>query len=169
MKYVLLLSVTAACVMGASTVFAQTSASLGTFGAWTAYSVTENGAKTCFMTAKPQKDEGNYSKRGDITASLTHRPAEKTKNTFSYAAGYSYKDKSDVTVTINGQVFTLFTAGENAWTPDQATDDTLARAIQQGSQMVVTGTSTRGTLTKDTYSLKGSGDAYAAISRACGL
>lgn len=35
--------------------------------------------------------------------------------------------------------------------------------------MVVRGTSTRGTRTADTYSLKGTGDAYKAISTACGL
>ncbi|MES2728846.1 MAG: invasion associated locus B family protein [Pseudomonadota bacterium] len=148
---------------------AQTPKDLGQFGGWSTYSFQENGQNSCFMAAHPQKDEGAYKKRGDIIATITHRPAEKTRNTFSYATGYAYKVKSDVTVTIDGQKFTLFTDGETAWAPDQATDDALAKAIQQGSQMVVTGTSSRGTLTKDTFSLKGSGDAHAAISRACGL
>ncbi len=151
------------------TTYAQTPKNLGQFGSWTAYSFDENGQKVCFMTARPQKDEGNYKKRGAILATITHRAAEKTRNTFSYAAGYGYKQKSETLVTIDGQKFTLFTDGETAWAPDQATDDALAKAAQQGSQMVVTGTSSRGTLTKDTYSLKGSGDAYAAISRACGF
>lgn len=148
---------------------AQSPSTLGQFGGWTAYQLTEGGKSLCFMTAKPQKDEGNYKKRGAILASIAHRPAEGTKNTFSYAAGYAYKPGSDVTITIDGQSFKLFTDNETAWTSDQATDDTLAKAVQQGASMIVTGTSSRGTLTKDTFSLKGSGDAYAAISKACGL
>ncbi len=148
---------------------AQSPKTLGQFGSWTAYSLDEGGQKVCFMSARPQKDEGAYKKRDAISATIAHRPSEKTSNTFSYVAGYTYKPKSDVTVSIDGQTFTLFTDGGTAWAPDQTTDDSLAKATQKGSTMIVTGTSSRGTLTKDTFSLKGSGDAYAAISKACGL
>lgn len=141
---------------------------VGTFGDWSAYVFTENGNKVCYMASQPKSDVGNYTKRGDIFALITHRPAEKTKDVFSYIAGYPYKSESEVTILVNGRTFKLFTQDETAWTPDAESDTALGLAIRKGSKMVVKGTSKRGTLTTDTYSLKGSGDAYKKISQECG-
>lgn len=138
-------------------------------GDWLAYQFTENGNKVCYMASQPEKAEGNYSRRGEIFALITHRPAENTKNVFSYITGYTYKPDSEVTVDIGDQTFTLFTENDRAWTPDDATDNALAQAVRQGSRMIVRGTSSRGTLTTDTFSLSGSAAAHDAISRACGV
>ena len=121
------------------------------------------------MASQPQKAEGNYTKRGDIYALITHRPAEKTKNVFSYITGYPYKAGGEVTIKANGRTFKLFTQDDTAWTPDSAADNALTAAVRAGSTMIVTGTSKRGTDTKDTFSLKGSGNAYSAITKECGL
>lgn len=140
---------------------------LGTFGSWKTFSYTENGSKTCFMSATPTKAEGKYTKRGEIFAMITHRPGEHAMDVFSYLAGYSYKDKAEVSISIDGKKYILYGQGENAWTPSDDQDKTLAQAIQKGSTMVVEGQSARGTKTKDTFSLSGSGSAYDAISKAC--
>lgn len=153
----------------ASPVHASEPKLLGTFGDWSAYTFDENGNKVCYMASQPKKEQGNYSRRGDIFALITHRPAEGTKNVFSYITGYTYKAQSDVTVQVNGQKFTLFTQKDMAWTPDDSSDTKLATAIKKGSKMVVKGTSSRGTLTTDTFSLKGSTSAHDAISKACGI
>ena len=156
-------------VMVGGPAMAQTPQLIGNFGDWAAYSFTENGSKVCYMVSQPTKAEGNYSKRGDIFALVTHRPSEKTKNVFSYITGYTYKNGSDVTVSTNDKKFTLFTQNDMAWTPDQATDNKLIEGIRKGSKMVVKGTSARGTLTTDSFSLKGSGGAHDAINKACGV
>lgn len=140
---------------------------VGKFGDWTAYTLSERGSKVCYMVSKPIKTEGKYTNRGEIFALITHRPSEKTRDVFSYITGYTYKSGSDATVTIQGDSYVLFTQDETAWAPDARTDSKLAKSIQSGSKMVVRGTSSRGTLTVDTYSLKGSGAAYKAISGAC--
>ncbi|MAQ71322.1 MAG: hypothetical protein CL565_03915 [Alphaproteobacteria bacterium] len=138
-------------------------------GNWTAYTVMEDGKKVCYMVSRPQKDEGNYSKRGDIFALITHRPSENTNNVFSYMTGYPYKSDSEVTLTIDGEAFALFTYEESAWAPDSKTDKRLSDAIQSGSTMIVKGVSSRGTNTTDTFSLKGSSAAHKAISDSCGI
>lgn len=140
---------------------------IGTYGDWSAYSFVENGKKVCYMVSSPKTDEGNYTKRGEIYTLITHRPSENTRNVFSYIAGYPYKQDSEVTVSVNGKDFKLFTYEETAWAPDSATDNAIAAAVRKGSSLVVKGTSKRGTLTTDTYSLKGSGAAHDAISKAC--
>ncbi len=142
---------------------------IGKYGDWTSYVLMEKGSKVCYMVSKPVKAEGKYTNRGEIFALITHRPAENTKDVFSYITGYTYKKGSNATVTIDGKRYMLFTQDDTAWAPDAEADARLAKAIQKGSSMVVHGTSRYGTLTTDTYSLKGSGNAYKAISRECNI
>ncbi|PCI01558.1 MAG: hypothetical protein COB76_01110 [Alphaproteobacteria bacterium] len=142
---------------------------IGNFGDWAAYSFEENGKKVCYMVTQPKKAEGKYTKRGDIFALITHRPAEKTKNVFSYITGYTYKNNSEVTVTIDGNNTKLFTQKDMAWTKSPGADNGLALAVRKGSKMVVKGRSSRGTVTTDTISLKGSGGAHDAINKTCGV
>lgn len=168
-KAALTLATTATLMTFGATAQAQTPTLIGTYGDWSAYSFMEGGNKVCYMVSQPKKAEGNYTQRGDIFALVTHRPAEKTKNVFSYITGYTYKDGSDVTVSVDNTNFTLFTQKDMAWTPDQDSDNRLADALRKGSKMVVKGTSTRGTLTTDTFSLKGSGNAHDAITKECNM
>lgn len=142
--------------------------SIGTYGAWSAYFFMESGNKVCYMAAQPEKAEGDYKKRGDVFALITNRPSENTKDVFSYITGYPYKPGSEVTVTIDGTKFVLFTQDDTAWAADSAVDSRLAQSIRKGSKMVVKGTSKRGTLTTDTFSLSGSGKAHDAIFKECG-
>lgn len=140
---------------------------IGDYGGWSAYQFVENGQTTCYMASAPSKDEGDYTNRGKIYARVTHRPAENTKDEVSLLAGYTYLDKSFATATIGNKTFDLFTDKDTAWAPDATTDSQLVRAMKAGQNMVVRGTSSRGTDTKDTYSLIGFTKAYNAISKAC--
>jgi len=139
------------------------------FGDWKAYYFTDQGAKVCFMSSPPEKQEGKFKKRGDVLFFITHWAADKTKNVISVSAGYAYKDESTATVTVDDHDFTLATVGETAWARDSGTDTAIAEAIRKGSSLSVTGTSKHGTKTKDTYSLKGSSAAYEAITKTCGF
>lgn len=142
---------------------------IGTYGDWTAYMLTEQGSKVCYMVSKPISAKGKYTRRGDVFALITHRPGENTRDVFSYITGYQYKKQSDATVMIDSKKFTLFTQDETAWTPDAASDKRLSKAVRSGSKMIVKGVSSRGTATTDTFSLKGSGAAYKAISKSCNI
>lgn len=142
---------------------------LGAFGDWKAFTYTEGKDKVCFMSSAPKKQEGKFSKRGDVLLFVTHWQSDKAKNVVSLAMGYSFKEKTTAKVTANGNSFEMIPEGEEAWTRDQATDDAMTEAIRKGSSLVVKGTSKRGTATKDTYSLKGSADAYDVITKECGF
>ena len=143
---------------------------LGKFGDWSAYHfVDDSGDKVCFMSSAPKSAKGNYTRRGDIHAYITHWPSKGHKNMINIDTGYTYKTNSTVSVSIDGTKYTLATEGEKAWAYDQAEDNKITDAIKKGSNMVVKGTSSRGTLTTDTYSLKGTSNAYDAISKACNM
>ena len=156
-------------LMMSGMVFSADPKVIGEFNDWTAYVYMEGSNKVCYMVSKPKKSEGNYSRRGDVFALVTHRPAERSKNVFSFVAGYSFKQGSEVTVSIGSQNFKLFTQNETAWAPDEAMDNRLTNAIRSGSAMVVKGTSARDTTTTDTFGLSGSSAAYGAISKECGV
>lgn len=156
---------------------AQVTEDLGTFDAWQAKSFTDaSGSLVCFMQSVPASRSEN-KKRGTIAFFITHWQGDKSRNVVSVAAGYAYKKGSRPTVTIDGQVFRLAEIAEQksaeeremAWSEDQATDDAIVAALQKGSTLVVDGVSQRGTETKDTYSLKGSAEAYKAISTKCAI
>ena len=140
---------------------------IATHNKWSVYAVDEKGGKVCYMLSKPDKAEGKYTRREEIYALITDRPADSSKNVFSYIAGYPYKPGSDATISIDDQKFTLFTQDDTAWAPDAATDEKIAQAMAKGSDMVVRGTSARGTATVDTYSLEGSGAAHKAMAQEC--
>jgi len=137
-------------------------------GDWRAYSFQEKGSPVCYMVSEPKKDEGKYSKRGDIYLMVTHRPSEKSIDVVNVVAGYDYRSDSQVQVKVDSNVFDLFTHKDTAWAATEDEDKRLVEAMIRGKTMVVQGTSSRGTDTKDTYSLIGFTRAYKSINKACG-
>jgi invasion protein IalB len=140
---------------------------LGTFGDWSAYAFAEGDKNVCYILSSPKKATGNYKQRGEIFALVTHRPGENTRNVFSVMGGYTYKSDSQVTLMIDKNKFALFTHSDSAWAPDTATDTRIADSLKKGKTMTIKGTSNKGTETTDTYGLKGTGAAFAAIDKAC--
>lgn len=141
---------------------------LGVFQDWQAYSYTQGGGKRCTQASQPTRDEGDYSRRGPIWAFVMHRPDEGATGEVGFHMGYPIRDGSTVEVTIGGRSFQLYTSGEGAfaWREDESA---LIAAMRAGATMVVEGTSTRGTATRDTYSLSGFTAANRAINAACGV
>ena len=142
---------------------------LGEYKNWRAFTYKEKGSVVCFISASPKKwtSKPKNVRRGDVFFLVTHRPALGTRNEASIYTGYTYKEKSEVIVDIDGQRFRLFTDKNTAWARDAKADKKLIAAMRAGGKMLVTGTSSRGTVTKDTYSLAGVTAAHKAINRAC--
>ena len=141
---------------------------LGEYGDWTAYHYRDGKGSVCYMVSKPKKDEGKYKKRGDIYVIITHRPAEKSFDEVSFIAGYTFKSGAPMTIKIGNKTFkNTFTEGDKAWMVSNAEDKNLIAEMKRGSRMIVDGVSSRGTATKDTYSLKGFTSAYNTITAKC--
>ena len=141
---------------------------LGEYDDWAAYSFQDSSGLTCYMSSTPKKEEGKYTKRGDIYTVITHRPADKSFAVVNINAGYTYKPDTKIIIKIGDKSFDkLFTSGDKAWATSDKTDKEIVDAMIKGSRMIVHGTSSKGTQTKDTYSLKGFSQAYKAISSKC--
>ena len=140
---------------------------LSSQGVWEAYQETEGGKKVCYIGSLAKKATGKYKKRGETYVLITHRPAEKSANVVSVKAGYTYQNGSEVDFIIGARTFKLFTDAGHAFAYDAKGDKALVKAMVRGAKMVIKGTSSRGTPTTDTYSLKGFTAAYKAINQAC--
>lgn len=143
---------------------------LGEYGDWIAYYYRESSGPVCYMASTPKKDEGKYSSRGEIYVVVTHRPNEKSFDVVTVNAGYTYKPSAPVEIKIGAKTFgedELFTNGNKAWAVNSETDKKIVDAMKRGSRMIINGTSSKGTFTKDTYSLDGFSSAYKAITNKC--
>ena len=140
---------------------------LAKFNDWTAFAEGEGKNLACMAVSKPKKAEGNYSRRGDIFAIVTHLPGQNKWNEFSIVAGYNFQPNSNPDVTIGDMKFQLFTSGSRAWSFSPSEDDKIVKYLKNSMRMKVVGTSSRGTITNDTYSLVGFSKAYQKINEAC--
>lgn len=151
----------------ASVAHAQT---LSEHGPWAAFKSSESTGPVCYIGAEPKKQEGNYTRRGDTYLLVMHRPQIGENDVVSVLAGYTYKAQSQVQIRIDGgKTADLFTKDTRAWAYDEQSDKALVQAMKRGNSMVIIGTSSRGTLTTDTYSLSGFTAAYNDAKAACGL
>ena len=74
---------------------------------------------------------------------------------------------SNASATIDGKTFPMVTDGEGAWLADTSGEAGFVEAMKAGSNLIVKGTSQRGTNTTDTYSLGGVTAAMQEIDKAC--
>ena len=140
---------------------------LAKFNDWSAFAEGEGKNLACMAVSKPKKAEGNYSRRGDVFAIVTHLPGQNKWNEFSIVAGYNYQPNSNPDVTIGDMKFQLFTSGSRAWSFSPSDDEKIVKFLKNSMKMKVVGTSSRGTITSDTYSLVGFSKAYQKINEAC--
>ena len=140
---------------------------MGEYKDWAAYFYDDPQGRVCYIASTPKKDEGRYTSRGDIYVVVTHRPNEKSYDVVNINAGYTYKKNAQVELKIGAKTFYLFTDGDKAWAMKDKDDKDIVAAMKRGSRMIVDGVSSRGTKTKDTYSLTGFTSAYKAISNKC--
>src|SRR5690606_3514159 len=170
-KGVVAAAVAVALTLGMQTLpaAAQSVERVGDFNAWSTYTTTEEGNRVCFIASSPTKSEGQYTRRGNVFSIVTLRPADSREPEVSFIAGYTFKPDSTVEVVLDDQHrFSLFTQDDAAWLPNEPQiDRRMIERMRAGLTMVVRGTSSRGTLTTDAYSLRGFTAAYEAMQRAC--
>ncbi|WP_227269101.1 invasion associated locus B family protein [Roseobacter weihaiensis] len=121
----------------------------------------EENPKECWGVSVPTETvntrDGRVvaANRGEILLMVFFRPSAEASGQVAFTGGYPFREGSQVSVEIGGSEFSLFTDGDWAWPASAADDAKLVAAMKRGSDAVVTGLSSRGTTTKDTFSLLG--------------
>lgn len=160
-------------VMGAA-VFAATASIpafsadlLGNYGAWDAYKSKEAPGVVCYVVAEPQAKEPIAAKRDPVFLVINTWPSKNVRQQPNIQIGYPFKDGSTAEVQVGSDKFTFFTQGENAWLKTIEEETRFIQALRSGAEARILGTSRRGTLTTDTYVLKGVSAALDKADEAC--
>lgn len=169
-KRALLLAATV--LLGLSPAMAEPT-ELGQFSDWRVYRTTDKDGTVCFALSEPTAKKPATAKRGAIYFMISAWPGAKVSGQPSIVPGYPYDEKIKASVEVGGEKFEFYTLNEGeggdggAWIKDPKDETRLLAAMRKGSDMTVKGTSRRGTVTTDSYSLKGISAALDKITTDC--
>jgi len=156
-------------VLGAMTVAhaQQAPTPLKQYDSWATYSYVQSGGKVCYAQTQPSESAPKGVNRDPAYIFVTNRPKEQVKHEIGIIIGYPFKEGSKAQVKIGSDTFVLYTKNDGAWVENAADESRLIASMRAGSDMQVSGTSKRGTVTTDTYSLKGISAALKRIDAEC--
>jgi predicted transglutaminase-like cysteine proteinase len=140
----------------------------------TAWSVFEdNDPRECWAVSSPTETVNTKDgrvvavRRGDILMMTFYRPDAGVDGQLTFTGGYPFASGSTVNLNVGGTEFELFTEGEWAWPASTADDAKIIAALKRGTDAVLTARSSRGTTTKDTFSLLGFTAAVEEAEKRC--
>ena len=137
---------------------------------WEFHKARVGGAEVCYAAALPERSRGKYKRRGETSLLVSFWPKNKVRGQVEVRAGYRYKAGSAATLRFNnGAEFKLRTDDDSAMAADAAEDRKIVKNLSDRARLTVTGRSSRGTLTVDSYSLNGFRAAFARAKSTCGM
>jgi len=132
-------------------------------GSWTL--TTDND--WCYIGSLPIKSDLPETKKRGENYILVYKIIGSDQNIVQVEAGYQYNLDKDIIVKIDNTSFDFYStedSSETAWTDN---DEKVVYAMKKGLELVLIGQSNRGTMTKDTYTLKGFTSALNKLNEDC--
>ena len=121
----------------------------------------------CYIGSMPIKSDLPETKKRGENYILVYKIIGSDENIVQIEAGYKYNLDKKISVKIDNASFDLYStedSSETAWTND---DIKVIYAMKKGLNLILTGESTRGTITNDTYTLKGFTAAINKLKKDC--
>lgn len=125
----------------------------------------ETDPTSCWVTSIPKETVNSKDgrvvavRRGAIQLFVTFIPSSGANGQLSFTGGYPFAPGSQVGLQVSGQTFQLFTDTatnpEMAWSASESDDAEIVTALKRGAEAILTARSSRGTNTKDIFSLLG--------------
>ncbi len=134
---------------------------LGIFYSWGVF--REPGR--CFAISEAFGARGEAPVRA--AASVGYWPGRGVRSQVHFRLSRDKRPGSAVLLRIDGDSFQLVGGGNNAWAPDRRADADIVAAMRTGLEMSVETRSTRGTVVRDRYGLRGAATAIDAAAIAC--
>ena len=132
-------------------------------GSWTL--TTDND--WCYIGSLPIKSDLPETKKRGENYILVYKIIGSDQNIVQVEAGYQYNLDKDIIVKIDNTSFEFYStedSSETAWTEN---DEKVIYAMKKGLELVLSGQSSRGTITNDTYTLKGFTSAINNLNKDC--
>ena len=121
----------------------------------------------CYIGSLPIKSDLSETKKRGDNYILVYKIIGSDENIVQVEAGYQYNLDKDIIVKIDNTSFKFYStedSSDTAWTDN---DEKVIYAMKKGLELVLSGQSTRGTITNDTYTLKGFTSAINKLNKDC--
>ncbi len=132
-------------------------------GSWT---LTKDN-NWCYIGSLPINSDLPETKKRGENYILVYKIIGNDENIIQIEAGYKYNLDKKIVVKIDNTVFDFYStedSSDTAWTND---DNKVIFAMKKGLELVLSGESSRGTTTNDTYTLKGFTSAINKLNKDC--
>lgn len=153
---------------------AQSLQEIAKYKAWRVFKSGSGETMSCHISSEPRKKTPSNVRRGEIFISISHRPGQGVYDEVSLRIGYPFSSSSKPFAQIGKDTFSFFTGAAQehsapswAWMENAADHALFIKTLKAGTRMRFKGTSARGTLTTDEYSLMGFTAAYNHLNKVC--
>ena len=121
----------------------------------------------CYIGSLPIKSDLPETKKRGENYILVYKIIGSEENIVQVEAGYQYNLEKDINVKIDNTTFKFYStedSSDTAWTNN---DQKAIYAMKKGLELVLSSHSSRGTITNDTYTLKGFTAAINKLNKDC--
>ena len=121
----------------------------------------------CYIGSLHIKSDLPETKKRGENYILIYKIIGSDENIVQVEAGYQYNLEENIVVKIDNTSFKFYStedSSETAWTNDDAK---VIYAMKKGLELVLSGQSSRGTITNDTFTLKGFTSAINKLNKDC--
>ena len=121
----------------------------------------------CYVGSSPVKSDLPESKKRDDSYILVYKIVGSEENIIQIEAGYNYKLDRNINVKIDNNIFDFYSTKDSPQTAWTNNDKKVIYAMKKGLELMLIGESSRGTVTNDTYTLKGFTVAINKLNKSC--
>ena len=121
----------------------------------------------CYIGSLPLKSDLPDTKKRGENYILVYKLIGSDEKIIQIEAGYNYNLSADIIVKIDQAEYGFYTtedSSDTAWTNN---DSEVIYAMKKGLELILNGESSRGTITNDTYTLKGFTAALNKLNEDC--
>ena len=121
----------------------------------------------CYIGSLPLKSDLPDTKKRGENYILVYKLIGSDEKIIQIEAGYNYNLSADIIVKIDQAEYGFYTtedSSDTAWTNN---DSEVIYAMKMGLELILNGESSRGTITNDTYTLKGFTAALNKLNEDC--
>ena len=121
----------------------------------------------CYIGSLPLKSDLPDTKKRGENYILVYKLIGSDEKIIQIEAGYNYNLSADILVKIDQAEYGFYTtedSSDTAWTNN---DSEVIYALKKGLELILNGESSRGTITNDTYTLKGFTAALNKLNEDC--
>ncbi len=135
---------------------------IGAFGEWQAATYDEGGQKVCYAFTKARSSTPKVPGRGEAVLTVTQRVS--LRDAVALSAGFDFATNAAVEVLVDKAKFEFYTAKRSGFARD---GHAVIAELQTAKMVTVHAPHPQKKTLTDTFGLKGFGQAYEAINKAC--